>query len=101
MKPSWLDADSFAGIVVDRGNLEIRSFRSVEREGCSMSALVRIPLTESFLKRLSTEVGLQISGSQPMLTQQYRAHRGLAGDIEANFSPGSGRPVEVLVSCPG
>jgi hypothetical protein len=74
-KPSWLDADSFAGIVVDRGNLEIRSFRSVEREGCSMSALVRIRLTESFLKRLSTEVGLQISGNQPMLTQQYRAHR--------------------------
>lgn len=97
-KPGWLDADSFAGIVVDRGNLEIRSFRSVERERCSMSVLVRVRLTESFLKRLSAQVGLEISGSKPVLLRRYRADRGLAGEIEANFIPGSRRPIPVLVS---
>jgi hypothetical protein len=67
VKPDWFDTPSFAGIVVDRGNLEIRSFRSVEREGCSISALVRVRLSESLLKRLSTQAGLELSSSKPVL----------------------------------
>jgi len=98
IKPGWLDADSFSGIVVDRGNLEIRSYRFVEREGCSMSALVRVRLTESFLNKLSTEAGLEISGTKIVPMRRYRAERGTAGEIEANFIPGSGRPVPILVS---
>jgi phosphoserine phosphatase RsbU/P len=97
-KPNWLDKGSFAGIVVDRGNLEIRSFRSVEREGCSVSALVRIRLTESFLKRLSTQAGMEISSSKPVLLRRYRADQGLVGEIEAAFIPGSTRPVPVPVN---
>lgn len=98
VKPGWLDKDSFAGIVVDRGSLEIRSFRSVEREGRSMSVLVRVPLTESFLNRLSTQAGLQIFGTKAVPMRRYRAERGMAGEIESNFMPGSGHPVPVLVS---
>ncbi|HEX4170479.1 MAG TPA: hypothetical protein VHZ55_33865 [Bryobacteraceae bacterium] len=97
-KPGWLDTDSFSGVVVDRGNVEIRSFRSVEREQYLISALVRIRLTDSFLERLSTQTGLEVSSSKPVLMERYRARRGMAGEIEANFIPGSGRPVPVLVS---
>jgi serine phosphatase RsbU (regulator of sigma subunit) len=98
VKPGWLAADSFAGVVVDRGNLEIRSFRLAEREGCSMSALVRVRLTESFLTRLSRQAGLQISGSKVVPIRRYHAEMGVAGEIESNFIPGSGHPVPVLVS---
>jgi serine phosphatase RsbU (regulator of sigma subunit) len=98
IKPKWLGADSFSGIVVDRGNLEIRSFRLVEREGCSVSVLVRVRLTESFLDRLSTQAGLEISNARPVLLQRYHAKRGLADEIEANFIPGSNQPIPVLVS---
>ena len=96
--PPWFDHGSLAGIVNDRGSLEIRASRSVEREGCSISVLVQIPLTESLLKLLSGEVGLEISGTKTVLMQRYRAERGLLGEIEANFVPGSGRAIPVLVS---
>jgi serine phosphatase RsbU (regulator of sigma subunit) len=98
IKPEWLHADSFSGIVVDQGNLEIRSFRLVEREGCSMSVLVQVRLTEAFLNRLSNDAGLEISINKPVLRQQYRAHRGLAGEIEANFIPGSAHLIPVAVN---
>jgi serine phosphatase RsbU (regulator of sigma subunit) len=97
-KPRWLDTGSFSGVVVDQGNLEIRALRSVEREGCLISVLVRVPLTESFLNRLSTQVGLKISGTRAVPIARYRAERGMAGEVEANFIPGSGYPVPVLVS---
>ncbi len=94
----WFDHGSHAGIVNNRGSLEIRTLRSVEREGCSISVLVQVPLTESLLKLLSGEVGLEISGTKTVLMRRYRAERGLLGEIEANFVPGSGRAIPVLVS---
>lgn len=42
-RPKWLNTSSFAGIVVGRGNLEIRSFSTGEREGCSVTMLLRTP----------------------------------------------------------
>jgi hypothetical protein len=65
---------------------------------CSMSVLVRVRLTESFLNRLSTQAGLEISGNKIVPMRRYRADRGLAGEIEANFVPGSGQPVPILVN---
>ena len=95
---TWFDNGSHAGIVNDRGGLEIRANRSVEREGCSISVLVQIPLTEPLLKHLSREVGLEISGTKTVQMQRYRAERGFIGEVEANFVPGSGRAIPVLVS---
>ena len=45
---TWHDTGSFAGIVTDRGSLEIRSFRSVELEGCSVTILLRNLARERF-----------------------------------------------------
>jgi serine phosphatase RsbU (regulator of sigma subunit) len=92
------DDASFVGIVNDRGSLEIRAMQSVEREECSVSVMVQIPLTESLLKRLSRDVGLELSGARAVLMQRYRAQRGFAGEIEANFIPGSGWLIPVLVN---
>jgi serine phosphatase RsbU (regulator of sigma subunit) len=94
---TWHDTGSFASIVADRGSLEIRSFRSVELEGCSVTILVRNPVDASFLEQLSRAAGLQISSSKPVLLGPYRAEEGIRGEIEANFIPGSRRPVPVVV----
>src|ERR1700722_14724056 len=94
---TWHNTSSLAGIVADRGSLEIRSFRSVEREGCSVTILVRNPVDASFLEQLSRAAGLQISSSKPVLLGPYRAEEGIRGEIEANFIPGSRRPVPVVV----
>jgi len=94
---TWHNASSFAGIVADRGSLEIRSFRSVELEGCSVPILVRNPVDASFLEQLSRAAGLQISSSKPVLLGPYRAEEGIRGEIAANFIPGSRRPVPVVV----
>jgi hypothetical protein len=95
---AWFGKGSFAGVVNDRGSLEIRAVRSIERQGCSVSVLVRVPFTESLLKLFSREAGLEISGTTTVLMQRYREQRGILGEIEANFLPGSGRVIPVLVS---
>jgi len=97
-KPKWLDSDSFAGVVVDQGNLEIRSFRTAERPGCSVTMLERIPIGDSFLKELASALGLQVSGSKQKMLRRYGAHEEIFHDIEANFVPGSSRPVSAVVT---
>jgi len=97
-RPKWLDTGSFAGVVVDRGSLEIRSFNTAEREGCSVTMLERIPLSESFAKQLASALGLQVSGSKQRLLHRYGAHEEILDEIEANFVPGSSRPVSVVVT---
>jgi serine phosphatase RsbU (regulator of sigma subunit) len=96
-RPIWQDPGSLASIVADQGRLEIRSFQKVEREGCSVTLLARIPLDDSFLEQLSRTAGLQIADSKPMLLRPYRAEQGIRGEIKANFIPGSRRPVPVVV----
>jgi len=95
--PPWLDAPSFAGVVEDRGNAEIRFIRTVKREGCFVRILVKIPLAELFLNQLSRVAGLEIAAVKPVMLSPYWRDEGIAGEIEANFIPGSLRPVPVVV----
>ncbi len=95
--PLWLDTPSFAGVVEDRGSSEIRFIRTVRRKGCFVRILVRIPLAELFLNQLSTAAGLEIVDLKPVLLSEYLRHEGFAGTIEANFIPGSPKPVPVVV----
>jgi serine phosphatase RsbU (regulator of sigma subunit) len=97
-RPKWLDTDSFAGVVVNRGSLEIRSFSTAEREGCSVTMLDRIPVGESFAEQLASALGLQVSGSKQKLLHRYRAHEEILHEIEADFVPGSSRPLSVVVT---
>lgn len=95
--PPWLDTRSFAGVVEDRGSPEIRFLRIVKREGCFVRILVRIPLGDLFLNQLSSAAGLEIVNDKPVMLSSYRRDDGIAGEIEANFIPGSSRPVPVVV----
>jgi serine phosphatase RsbU (regulator of sigma subunit) len=95
--PAWLDTPAFSGIVEDRGHTEIRFIRTVKRNGCSVRGLVRIPLGKPFLSQLSAASGLQIVDSQPLILSRYRHEERIASEIEANFVPGSWRPVPVVV----
>lgn len=96
-KQAWYNTGDFAGIVADRGHLEIRSFRRVERAGCSVMLTARVALDDLFLKEISAAAGLQIMDTTPALLGPYRAEEGIRGEIEANFVPGSRRPVPVVV----
>jgi serine phosphatase RsbU (regulator of sigma subunit) len=97
-KPAWLDSDSFDGIIVDHGSIEIRSLHKVKRPGCSLEAVLRIPLTRSTLEQLSTAAGVQISERQPVLLRSYLAGDRLKRIIEANFIPWSKVAVSVVVT---
>lgn len=94
---SWQDTGVFAGVVADRGQLEIRSFHRVEREGCSVMLTARVVLDDRFLTQLTNAAGLQVVDTRPALLGPYRAEEGIRGEIEANFIPGSRRPVPVVV----
>jgi serine phosphatase RsbU (regulator of sigma subunit) len=95
--PPWLDTPSFAGVVEDRGRSEIRFIRTVKRGGCVVRILVRIPLAELFVNQLSSTAGLEVVDVKPVMLSPYRRDEGIAGEIEANFIPGSSRPVPVVV----
>jgi serine phosphatase RsbU (regulator of sigma subunit) len=94
--PAWLNTP-FSGVVEDHGRLEIRFIRRVKRKDCSIRVLVRIPLGDSFLGQLTNAAGLEIVDSRPLKLLEYRRVEGIAGEIEANFMPGSSRAVPVVV----
>jgi serine phosphatase RsbU (regulator of sigma subunit) len=96
--PTWAGGNSFAGIVVDRDSLEIRSLRTAQRGGCFVRVLLRVPLTESFAKQLSSAAGLRMSDVKPKLLRRFGAHEEIRHVIEANFIPGSPRPLSVVVT---
>jgi serine phosphatase RsbU (regulator of sigma subunit) len=95
--PPWLNASSFAGVVEDRGRVEIRFLRTVKRDNCFVRVLVKIPLGRHFLNQLSNASGLESLNSEPAILNLYRRDEGIAGEIKANFIPGSSQPVPVVV----
>jgi serine phosphatase RsbU (regulator of sigma subunit) len=97
VNPPWLDTPTLTGIVEDRAKLEIRFIRTMKRNGCSVRVFVRIPLGEAFLSQLSDASGLEVVDSQPVMLRRYRRDEGVAGEIQANFVPGSQRPVPIVV----
>src|SRR5262249_5551810 len=97
MSEAWPDLADFAGVVVDQGRLEIRSSHRLERDGCSILLTTRAVMDDQFLQQLSEAAGLQLVDPTPALLGPYRAAEGARGEIEANFIPGSRRPVPVVV----
>jgi serine phosphatase RsbU (regulator of sigma subunit) len=97
VNPRWLGAPNFTGIVEDHGKLEIRFLRMVKRNGCLVRVVVRVPLGEAYLGQSAAASGLEVVDSQAVMLRRYRHEEGLVGGIEANFVPGSGRPIPVVV----
>src|SRR5215813_5757272 len=97
VNPPWLDASTFTGTVEDHGKLEIRFLRMVKRNGCWVRVVVIVPLGETYLGQSAAASGLEVVDSRPVMLPRYRHDEGLAGEILANFVPGSWRPVPVVV----
>ena len=95
--PGWLKAPSFAGIVRDEGVIEIRSFHALRRGVRTLTAIQHTPLTPEYLRQLSSDIGLQMCDHNPVMLKLYRAEEGVLGKIEANFIPGSRRPIPIVV----
>ena len=95
--PAGFHTDTFTGIVVDENRMEIRFLRTVHREGFSATIVLKMPLTESVFAQLAEAAGLEIAVSKPVMLRPYRAEEGIGGEVEANFIPGSRRPVPVVV----
>ena len=57
----------------------------------------RVALDDPFLKQLSNAAGSQVVDSRPSLLSPYRAEEGIRGEVQADFVPGSRRPVPVVV----
>jgi|GEM_PF-1004942 len=93
----WLDSPTFTGIVEDHDKLEIRFIRMVKRKGCLVRVVVRIPLGWAYVSQSAAASGLEVVDSQPVMLRLYRHDEGLLGEIEANFLPGSWRPIPVVV----
>jgi serine phosphatase RsbU (regulator of sigma subunit) len=98
LERAWHETGPFDGVVADQGHLEIRSFRRVQRTGCSVMLATRIALDDPFLEQLSNAAGLRIVDARPALLGPYRADEGIRGEIEANFVPGSRRSIPIVVT---
>jgi serine phosphatase RsbU (regulator of sigma subunit) len=55
-------------------------------------------LGESFETDVASAAGFQISGTKHALVHRYRAHEEILHDFEANFVPGSARPIPVVIT---
>jgi serine phosphatase RsbU (regulator of sigma subunit) len=95
--PSRLYATDFADIVDDRGNLGIPVLQALGQPECSTSLPQKTLLTGAVVEQLSREASVELASSKPELLSPYRLKEGLWGEIEANFIPGSHRPVPVVI----
>jgi serine phosphatase RsbU (regulator of sigma subunit) len=95
--PLWIDSSSFAGVVEDHGNPEIRFIRTAKRKSCFVRILVRIPLSKLIIGQLSSAAGLTVVDNRPVKLLPYRRRQSMLGEIEANFMLGSSRPIPVVV----
>ncbi len=106
--PDWLPETGFAGLVVDRGQLQIRNIVARQKGACKVTAIFSLPLGPELAKRLSSAAGLEVKTlfPRPFRVPQFgnqgvRLHspnQRILGSIESNFIPGISRPVAVVVS---
>jgi len=95
--PAWLPQGGFAGLVVDRGQLEIRNVVVQQRGACDVTAIFSLPLGPELAKRLSSAAGLAVKAVSP---KPFRAHptQRVFRNIEGNFLPGISRPAAVVIT---
>ena len=98
VKPSaWLPETGFAGLVVDRGQIEIRNVVIQQRGACNATAIFSLPLESELAERLSSAAGIEVTTALP---RQFRIHpsQRVLRTILDNFIPGISRPAAVVLS---
>jgi serine phosphatase RsbU (regulator of sigma subunit) len=105
---AWLPPTGFTGLVVDRGQLQIRNVMARHNGSCKVTAIFSIPLGPELAKRLSSAAGLQVTSlsARPFRVthaghETPRLHtpdQTILRTIEGNFLPGASRPAAVVLS---
>ncbi|MCU1233963.1 MAG: hypothetical protein JWP63_1930 [Candidatus Solibacter sp.] len=96
--PDWLPNTDFAGLVVDRGELEIRNVLTRQSGTCKATATFSLPLGSELAKRLSSAAGTAVTPVSPRPFRVHSPNQRLLRTIEGNFLPGIARPVAVVLT---
>jgi serine phosphatase RsbU (regulator of sigma subunit) len=95
--PDWLPETGFSGLVVDRGQLEIRNVVMQHRGACNVTAVFSLPLGSELAKRLSSAGGMAVKTVSPKPFRAHPKHRVLR-TIEGNFLPGISERAAVVLT---
>jgi len=95
--PDWVPETGFAGLVVDRGQIEIRDVLARQQSACNLTVIFSLPLGSELAKRLSSAAGMEVTTVSP---RQFRVHpsQRVLRTIRDNFIPGLSRPAAVVLS---
>jgi len=98
-KPTnWLPNSEFAGLVADRGQLEIRSVLTRQTGACKMTATFSMPLGFELAKRLSSAASMAVTAVSPRPFRLHSPNQQVLGTIEGNFLPGMSPPASVVLT---
>jgi serine phosphatase RsbU (regulator of sigma subunit) len=96
--PDWLPATGFTGLVVDRGQIEIRSVLAQQKGACKATAIFTLPVGSELAKRLSSAGGMQVTTVPPRPFRVHSPNQRLLRTMETNFMPGMSGPVSVVLT---
>jgi serine phosphatase RsbU (regulator of sigma subunit) len=96
--PDWLPDIGFAGLVVDRGQVEIRNVLMQQKGGCRVTAAFTLPLGSNLAQRLSTASGMAVTAVTPKPFRVHSPNQRVFRTIEGNFFPGASRPAAVVLT---
>src|SRR6202790_5366052 len=95
--PAWVPETGFTGLVVDRGQLEIRNVVVQQRGACNVTAIFSLPLGSEFAKSLSSAGAM---GAKTVSPKPFLAHpkQRVLRTIEGNFLPGISERAAVVLT---
>jgi len=96
--PDWLPEGRFAGLVVDRGQIEIRNVMSRENGACKVIVIFSLPLGPELAKRFSSASGMEVTSIPPRLFCRHPPNQRALRTAEANFIPGISRSAAVVLT---
>jgi len=96
--PDWLHGTGFAGLVVDRGQLEIRNVVTQQKGACKVTVTFNLPLGSELAKRLSSAANMEVATVSPRPFRVHSANQRILRTMEGNFLPGIARPAAVVLT---
>ncbi len=96
--PDWLPKTGFAGLVVDRGQLEIRNVLARQRDACRVTVTFNLPLGPELAKRLSSAANMEVATVSPRPFHVHSANQQILRTMEGNFLPGIARRAAVVLT---
>jgi serine phosphatase RsbU (regulator of sigma subunit) len=97
-RPDWLREAAFTGLVVDRGQLEIRNVLMQHQGACKATVIFTLPLGTELASRLSTASSMEVTTVTPKPFRVHSANQRVLRTVEDNFMPGLTRPAAVVLT---